>query len=301
MEPTGKINVYVNGGSTGNSIETTVVQLTADALGADIDDVATIQGDTAVTPYGAGTQGSRSGPMTAGAVNEAGTMLRKQIVAMAAHRLGVEEREIELADSKGHRARRPPTIERELRRDRLSRVLRAAAAAAGDGGHAGGDRALHLADDDPLGQRDARVHVRGRRGHRPGHADALHRQRGRRRDDQPQRGRGPDRGRHRPGHRRRAAGEHGLRRRRKPAVLNVCRLPAADGHRGPADRIRPRRDPGSRRRRVQGRRRGRRHRLDARGDQRDQRCAGPARRDAHATAGQPRRDRRIDRQARKDH
>ena len=62
MEPTGKINVYVNGGSTGNSIETTVVQLTADALGADIDDVATIQGDTAVTPYGAGTQGSRSGP-----------------------------------------------------------------------------------------------------------------------------------------------------------------------------------------------------------------------------------------------
>ena len=39
MEPTGKINVYVNGGSTGNSIETTVVQLTADALGADIEDV----------------------------------------------------------------------------------------------------------------------------------------------------------------------------------------------------------------------------------------------------------------------
>ena len=59
MEPTGKINVYVNGGSTGNSIETTVVQLTADVLGADISDVATIQGDTAVTPYGAGTQGSR--------------------------------------------------------------------------------------------------------------------------------------------------------------------------------------------------------------------------------------------------
>ena len=83
MEPTGKINVYVNGGSTGNSLETTVIQLTADALGADIDDVATIQGDTAVTPYGAGTQGSRSGPMTAGAVNEAGTMLRRQLDGQA--------------------------------------------------------------------------------------------------------------------------------------------------------------------------------------------------------------------------
>jgi aerobic carbon-monoxide dehydrogenase large subunit len=100
MEPTGKINVYVNGGSTGNSIETTVVQLTADALGADIEDVSTIQGDTAVTPYGAGTQGSRSGPMTAGAVDEAGTILRKQLVAMAAHWLEVDESDIELAGSR---------------------------------------------------------------------------------------------------------------------------------------------------------------------------------------------------------
>ena len=102
IEPTGKINVYVNGGSTGNSIETTVVQLTADALGANIDDIATIQGDTAVTPYAAGTQGSRSGPMTAGAVHEAGTMLRKQLVAMAAHRLGVDEDAIELGGSRAY-------------------------------------------------------------------------------------------------------------------------------------------------------------------------------------------------------
>ncbi len=99
MEPTGKINVYVNGGSSGNSIETTVVQLTADALGADIEDVATIQGDTAVTPYGAGTQGSRSGPMTAGAVNEAAIILRGQLTAMAAHALGVDPDHIELAGS----------------------------------------------------------------------------------------------------------------------------------------------------------------------------------------------------------
>jgi carbon-monoxide dehydrogenase large subunit len=99
MEPTGKINVYVNGGSSGNSLETTVIQLTADALGADIDDVATIQGDTAITPYGAGTQGSRSGPMTAGAVAEAGTILRDKIVALAAHQLKVPESEVVLANS----------------------------------------------------------------------------------------------------------------------------------------------------------------------------------------------------------
>lgn len=100
MESTGKINVYVNGGSAGNSIETTVVQLTADALGADIEDVSAIQGDTAVTPYGAGTQGSRSGPMTAGAVNEAGTILRGQIIAIAAQILGVDDSDVELAESR---------------------------------------------------------------------------------------------------------------------------------------------------------------------------------------------------------
>lgn len=100
IEPTGKINVYVNGGSSGNSLETTVVQMTADVLGADIEDVATIQGDTAVTPYGAGTQGSRSGPMTAGAVHEAGMTLRATLLAMAAHRLEIGQADIELAGSR---------------------------------------------------------------------------------------------------------------------------------------------------------------------------------------------------------
>ena len=70
IEPSGKVNVYIAGGSTGNSLETTVVQLTADALGVDIEDVATIQGDTALTGYGGGTGGSRSGSMIAGAVGE---------------------------------------------------------------------------------------------------------------------------------------------------------------------------------------------------------------------------------------
>jgi aerobic carbon-monoxide dehydrogenase large subunit len=100
IEPTGKVNVYVAGGSSGNSLETTVIQLAADALGADMDDVATIQGDTAVTPYGPGTQGSRSGPMTAGAVTETAAILRKKIVEFAAHHLKVPESDIELAQSR---------------------------------------------------------------------------------------------------------------------------------------------------------------------------------------------------------
>jgi carbon-monoxide dehydrogenase large subunit len=102
IEPSGKINVYIAGGSTGNSIETTVVQLAADALGANIEDVATVQGDTAVTGFGAGAAGSRSGSMTAGAIEQTAAVLRERICAIAAHKLEASPDDIELASSRAH-------------------------------------------------------------------------------------------------------------------------------------------------------------------------------------------------------
>ena len=87
IEPSGAVNVYLAGGSAGNSLETTAVQLAADALGVDIAQVRTIQGDTAVTPFGAGTGGSRSGSMVAGAIRDTAAILSKQIAAIAAHLL----------------------------------------------------------------------------------------------------------------------------------------------------------------------------------------------------------------------
>ncbi|MEU1549260.1 xanthine dehydrogenase family protein molybdopterin-binding subunit [Nocardia sp. NPDC005745] len=100
IEPTGKVNVYVAGGSAGNSLETTVVQLAADALGAELADVRTIQGDTAITPFGGGTGGSRSGSMTAGAIARTASMLRERILAIAAHRLGASADDIEFSRSR---------------------------------------------------------------------------------------------------------------------------------------------------------------------------------------------------------
>jgi aerobic carbon-monoxide dehydrogenase large subunit len=100
IEPSGRVNVYIAGGSTGNSIETTVIQLTADALGVDIEDVNTIQGDTALTGFGAGAGGSRSGSMTAGAVRETSKILRERIVAIAAHKLEAAVEDIELVGSR---------------------------------------------------------------------------------------------------------------------------------------------------------------------------------------------------------
>jgi aerobic carbon-monoxide dehydrogenase large subunit len=96
IDSEGKVTVYVNGGSTGNSLETAAVQLTADALSVDIEDVTTIQGDTDVTPYGAGTGGSRSGSMIAGAVEETATVVREKLVELAAQRLEAAEEDIEL-------------------------------------------------------------------------------------------------------------------------------------------------------------------------------------------------------------
>jgi aerobic carbon-monoxide dehydrogenase large subunit len=109
IEPSGKVNVYVAGGSTGNSLETTAVQLAADALGVRLDDVATIQGDTAVTPFGAGTGGSRSGSMLAGAIGEVGGVLRSKLVALAAHQLEVAEEDIVISDSRAS-VRGTPTV-----------------------------------------------------------------------------------------------------------------------------------------------------------------------------------------------
>ena len=109
IEPSGKVNVYLAGGSTGNSLETTAVQLTADALGVAIEDVHTIQGDTAVTPFGLGTGGSRSGSMIAGAIAATASPLRERIVAIAAHQLEADPDDIDLDQSRAT-VRGTPTI-----------------------------------------------------------------------------------------------------------------------------------------------------------------------------------------------
>src|SRR4029453_15314749 len=84
IEPTGRVTVYLAGGSSGNSIETTVVQLAGDALGAKIEGAATTRGTPAGPAAGAGAAGSRSASMSAGAVRATASALRERIVALAA-------------------------------------------------------------------------------------------------------------------------------------------------------------------------------------------------------------------------
>lgn len=100
IEPSGAVNVYLAGGSAGNSLETTAIQLTADALGVDLSMVSTVQGDTALTPFGSGTGGSRSGSMVAGAIRDTAAILRTKIATIAAHVLEASPADIVLADGR---------------------------------------------------------------------------------------------------------------------------------------------------------------------------------------------------------
>jgi aerobic carbon-monoxide dehydrogenase large subunit len=69
-------------------------------LGLPVEDVATIQGDTALTAFGAGAAGSRSASMTAGAIRETSAILRSRIAAIAAHKLEASEDDIVLEDGR---------------------------------------------------------------------------------------------------------------------------------------------------------------------------------------------------------
>ena len=83
----GQVQVAMSSGSHGQSVETTVAQVVADELGVAIDNVTVSQGDTAASPYGAGTGGSRSAVICSGAAREASLQIRTKILEIAAHAL----------------------------------------------------------------------------------------------------------------------------------------------------------------------------------------------------------------------
>jgi len=94
----GAVEVAVGSASHGHSLETTVVQVVADALGVDMDIVTLVQGDTTSTPYGGGTGGSRSAVLYSGAAREAALEVRDKALRIAAHALEASPDDLELVD-----------------------------------------------------------------------------------------------------------------------------------------------------------------------------------------------------------
>jgi carbon-monoxide dehydrogenase large subunit len=60
IEPSGKVTVHTGVSPHGQGEETTFSQITADALGVDMEDVMVLHGDTSIVQYGIGTFGSRA-------------------------------------------------------------------------------------------------------------------------------------------------------------------------------------------------------------------------------------------------
>jgi carbon-monoxide dehydrogenase large subunit len=103
----GAVDVLTTSASHGQSLETTIAQVVADELGVDLDDVRVIQGDTAVTPFGPGTGGSRSAVVVAGAARQAAQDVRAKVLNVAARQFEAAAADLVAKDGRVHVAGDP--------------------------------------------------------------------------------------------------------------------------------------------------------------------------------------------------
>ncbi len=99
VHPSGKAVVSISAQSQGQGHETTFAQIVAEELGISPNEIMVRHGDTDKTPYGLGTYGSRSTPVSGGAVAVVSRKVRDKARAFAAVML--ETRPEDLAWEKG--------------------------------------------------------------------------------------------------------------------------------------------------------------------------------------------------------
>ena len=95
---TGKVQLFTGTHSHGQGHETTFAQLVAERLGVPFEDVEVIHGDTAGTPVGMGTYGSRSLAVGGEAILRACDKIIDKGKKIAAHLLEAAEADIEFAE-----------------------------------------------------------------------------------------------------------------------------------------------------------------------------------------------------------
>lgn len=100
IEPSGTVTVMTGVSPQGQGQQTTFAQITADALGIDINDVVVIYGDTAIVQYGIGTFGSRATAVGGTAVVMALDTLKEKAKKFAALLLKIDESGVKWEDDK---------------------------------------------------------------------------------------------------------------------------------------------------------------------------------------------------------
>ena len=93
--PTGKAVLRISVQSQGQGHETTFAQIVAHELGIDPEDVDVVHGDTDQTPFGLGTYGSRSTPVSGAATSVAARKVRDRAKIVASAMLEVSEDDLE--------------------------------------------------------------------------------------------------------------------------------------------------------------------------------------------------------------
>ncbi|GAA4920023.1 carbon-monoxide dehydrogenase large subunit [Nonomuraea thailandensis] len=100
VHPTGKAVLRVSCQSQGQGHETTFAQIVGQELGIPADDVEVVHGDTDQTPFGLGTYGSRSTPVSGAATAIVARKVRDRAKIVAAAMLEASPDDLEWADGR---------------------------------------------------------------------------------------------------------------------------------------------------------------------------------------------------------
>jgi aerobic carbon-monoxide dehydrogenase large subunit len=95
VHPTGKAQLSISVQTQGQGHETTFAQIVAEELGIPPDDIDVVHGDTDVTPYGLGTYGSRSTPVSGAATAIVARKVRDRARIVAAAMLEASSDDLE--------------------------------------------------------------------------------------------------------------------------------------------------------------------------------------------------------------
>ena len=90
IDPRGKVAIYEGDAPQGQSHETTMAQVAAEAFGIHPNDVTVRHGDTGTTPLSSGTIGARGASYTVAAIVEAATVLKAKMARYMIHDHGLE-------------------------------------------------------------------------------------------------------------------------------------------------------------------------------------------------------------------
>jgi carbon-monoxide dehydrogenase large subunit/6-hydroxypseudooxynicotine dehydrogenase subunit gamma len=96
----GAVRVLSGGTSLGQGVETVLAQIAADALGADLDAVSVVCGDTDLQPFGMGSWASRTTVVAGNAVHAAARAVRERVTELAARMLEVAEDDLTVSGGK---------------------------------------------------------------------------------------------------------------------------------------------------------------------------------------------------------